>query len=185
MPQEVFSLCFMCTVRCPIRVEVENDEVTWIEGNPYVPGIEGALCAKGSAGLALLNDNERPQHPMIRTGPRGDGLRRTPMSPPRTTSTSTNWCRKTSSGSTPGPQLPWALKTASSWWRWPHLWAPRPGSRPRSPISSTRRPCLCCTASARRCPPRPAVIIRAPATPYCRKIFPIRQAAAPLWMKPW
>jgi len=73
MPQEVFSICFMCTVRCPIRVEVENDEVTWIEGNPYVPGIEGAICAKGSAGLALLNDSERPQYPMIRTGPRGAG----------------------------------------------------------------------------------------------------------------
>jgi thiosulfate reductase/polysulfide reductase chain A len=73
MPQEVFSICFMCTVRCPIRVEVENDEVTWIEGNPHVPGIEGAVCAKGSAGLALLNDTERPQYPMIRTGPRGAG----------------------------------------------------------------------------------------------------------------
>jgi thiosulfate reductase/polysulfide reductase chain A len=73
MPQEVFSICFMCTVRCPIRVEVENDEVTWIEGNPHVPGIEGAICAKGSAGLALLNDTERPQYPMIRTGPRGAG----------------------------------------------------------------------------------------------------------------
>jgi len=63
----------MCTVRCPIRVEVENDEVKWIEGNPHVPAIEGALCAKGSAGLALLNDTERPQYPMIRTGPRGAG----------------------------------------------------------------------------------------------------------------
>ena len=37
----MYSICFMCTVRCPIRVEVENDEVTWIEGNPHVPGIEG------------------------------------------------------------------------------------------------------------------------------------------------
>ena len=73
MAQEVYSLCFMCTVRCPIRVEVENDDVTWIEGNPHVPGIEGALCAKGSAGLALLHDTERPQSPMIRTGPRGAG----------------------------------------------------------------------------------------------------------------
>ncbi len=73
MPQEVFSICFMCTVRCPIRVEVEDDEVKWIEGNPHVPAIEGALCAKGSAGLALLNDTERPQYPMIRTGPRGAG----------------------------------------------------------------------------------------------------------------
>jgi thiosulfate reductase/polysulfide reductase chain A len=73
MAQEVYSICFMCTVRCPIRVLVENDDVTWIEGNPHVPGIDGALCAKGSAGLALLHDAERPQYPMIRTGERGAG----------------------------------------------------------------------------------------------------------------
>ena len=73
MAKEVFSICFMCTVRCPIRVLVENDDVKWIEGNPHVAGIEGALCAKGSAGLALLHDVERPQYPMIRTGPRGAG----------------------------------------------------------------------------------------------------------------
>lgn len=73
MSKDVYSICFMCTVRCPIRVQVENDDVTWIEGNPHVPGIEGALCAKGSAGVALLNDHERPQYPMIRTGPRGSG----------------------------------------------------------------------------------------------------------------
>ena len=73
MAKEVYSMCFMCTVRCPIRVIVENDDVRWIEGNPHVPGIEGALCAKGSAGLALLHDHERLQYPMIRTGPRGSG----------------------------------------------------------------------------------------------------------------
>jgi thiosulfate reductase/polysulfide reductase chain A len=73
MAKEVFSICFMCTVRCPIRVLVENDDVKWIEGNPHVPGIEGALCGKGSAGLALLHDQERPQYPMIRAGPRGAG----------------------------------------------------------------------------------------------------------------
>jgi thiosulfate reductase/polysulfide reductase chain A len=64
----------MCTVRCPIKVVVADDDVVWIQGNPHVPGIEGALCAKGSAGLALLHDQERPQYPMIRTGKRrGDG----------------------------------------------------------------------------------------------------------------
>ncbi|MDI6852175.1 MAG: molybdopterin-dependent oxidoreductase [Deltaproteobacteria bacterium] len=73
MSTEVWSICFMCTVRCPIRVMVANDDVVWIQGNPHVPGIEGALCAKGSAGLALLHDHERPQYPMIRTGERGAG----------------------------------------------------------------------------------------------------------------
>jgi thiosulfate reductase/polysulfide reductase chain A len=71
--KEVFSLCFMCSVRCPIRVVVEDDDVVWIEGNPNVPGMEGALCARGGAGLALLHDPERLQYPMIRTGSRGSG----------------------------------------------------------------------------------------------------------------
>ncbi|MHC1724519.1 MAG: molybdopterin-dependent oxidoreductase [Syntrophobacteraceae bacterium] len=73
MSREVYSLCFMCTVRCPIRVLADGARVEWIEGNPHVPGIEGALCAKGSAGLALLDDSERLRYPMIRTGPRGSG----------------------------------------------------------------------------------------------------------------
>lgn len=69
----VYSMCGMCAVRCPIRVETEGGVVKWIEGNPHVPGIEGSLCAKGSAGLAFEYDTERPQHPMIRTGSRGSG----------------------------------------------------------------------------------------------------------------
>lgn len=71
MKRSVFSYCGMCSVRCPIRVEVTDGRVTWIEGNPYV--LDGSLCAKGSAGVALLYDFERPQYPMIRTGPRGSG----------------------------------------------------------------------------------------------------------------
>ena len=47
MSSEVYSICFMCTQRCPIRVEVANDDVVWIEGNPHV---DRGLCAKGSAG---------------------------------------------------------------------------------------------------------------------------------------
>lgn len=73
MKKTVFSNCGMCSVRCPIMVEVENERVTWIEGNPHVPGIESSLCPKGSAGLSLLYDTERLQYPMIRTGPRGSG----------------------------------------------------------------------------------------------------------------
>ncbi len=73
MEKEVYSLCFMCSVRCPIRVLVKDDQVKWIEGNPHVAGMEGSLCPRGAAGIALLNDHERLQSPMIRTGPRGSG----------------------------------------------------------------------------------------------------------------
>ncbi len=55
-------------VRCPIQVDVQDDECTFIQGNPHAPGLNGALCARGGAGIALLNDTERPQFLMIREG---------------------------------------------------------------------------------------------------------------------
>lgn len=73
MKESVYNICGMCTVRCPIKVDVEDGVVKWIEGNPNDPGMAGRLCAKGSAGLAMLYDYERPQHPMIREGKRGEG----------------------------------------------------------------------------------------------------------------
>ncbi len=73
MKESVFSICGMCNVRCPIRVEVEDGLVKWIEGNPNDPAMAGRLCAKGSAGIAMEYDYERPQYPMIRKGKRGEG----------------------------------------------------------------------------------------------------------------
>lgn len=69
----VFSVCGMCTVRCPIKVHVENGHVSFIEGNPHVPAMKGAVCPRGAAGTALINDHERPQTPLIREGKRGEG----------------------------------------------------------------------------------------------------------------
>jgi thiosulfate reductase/polysulfide reductase chain A len=73
MEKTVYSLCFMCSVRCPIQVTVKDGQVTFIEGNPKVAGIEGSLCPRGSAGIALLYDAQRLQSPLIRTGERGSG----------------------------------------------------------------------------------------------------------------
>lgn len=71
MKKSVYSICGMCTVRCPIRVEVQDNKATWIEGNQHL--LKGALCAKGSAAAALVADRERPQQPLIRDGHRGSG----------------------------------------------------------------------------------------------------------------
>lgn len=73
MDKEVFSLCFMCSVRCPIRVLAQDGQVKWIEGNPHVAGMEGSLCPRGAAGINMLYDNERLQTPLIRDGKRGEG----------------------------------------------------------------------------------------------------------------
>ncbi|MGD9367044.1 MAG: molybdopterin-dependent oxidoreductase, partial [Desulfobacteraceae bacterium] len=69
----VFSVCGMCTVRCPIKVHVDNGQVAFIEGNPHVPAMNGSVCPRGAAGTALINDHERPQTPLIREGKRGEG----------------------------------------------------------------------------------------------------------------
>ncbi|MBF0573107.1 MAG: molybdopterin-dependent oxidoreductase [Desulfamplus sp.] len=69
----VYSICGMCTVRCPIQVFTKNGQIDFIKGNPHVPSMKGAVCPRGAAGKALVNDDERPQTPLIRTGERGEG----------------------------------------------------------------------------------------------------------------
>ncbi|MBI9079301.1 MAG: molybdopterin-dependent oxidoreductase [Pseudodesulfovibrio sp.] len=69
----VNSICGMCSVRCPIQVEVVDGKAEYIQGNPKAAGIMGSLCPRGAAGTALTYDEERPQHPMIREGERGEG----------------------------------------------------------------------------------------------------------------
>ena len=70
----VYSMCGMCAVRCPIEVTVEDGRAVWLQGNPHDKAIGASLCAKGSAGLAFeYDDDQRPQTPLIRMGPRGGG----------------------------------------------------------------------------------------------------------------
>ena len=70
----VYSMCGMCAVRCPLEVTVENGRVVWLQGNTHDKAIGASLCAKGSAGLAFeYGDDQRPQTPLIRMGPRGGG----------------------------------------------------------------------------------------------------------------
>ena len=67
------TICGMCAVRCPIEVQVKEGKVVWLQGNHRDPSIGTSLCPKGAAGLSMEKDDERPQKPMIRTGPRGSG----------------------------------------------------------------------------------------------------------------
>ena len=69
----VYSMCGMCAVRCALEVTVEDGRVTWLQGNPHDVALGTSLCAKGSAGLAFEFDDQRPQSPLIRSGPRGGG----------------------------------------------------------------------------------------------------------------
>jgi thiosulfate reductase/polysulfide reductase chain A len=62
----------MCTVRCPIEIEVESGSVKHIWGNPHLLGGR-YLCPRGAAGKVFEYDSERVQHPMMRRGERGSG----------------------------------------------------------------------------------------------------------------
>lgn len=74
MPTEkIHSICGMCTVRCPMVAEVQGGAIRFLHGNPHAPGMKTSLCPRGVAGKALIEDNERIQQPMIRTGARGEG----------------------------------------------------------------------------------------------------------------
>jgi thiosulfate reductase/polysulfide reductase chain A len=74
---EIYSICGMCTFRCPIAVEVDKGEIKFVRGNPHVAAMKGAVCPRGAAGPALIRDKERPQTPMMRVGERGGGQWRT------------------------------------------------------------------------------------------------------------
>jgi len=39
----VYSICGMCTVRCPIQAEVVDGRVEYIQGNPHAGGLELSL----------------------------------------------------------------------------------------------------------------------------------------------
>ena len=73
MSKDIYSLCFMCSIRCPIKVSVKDGQVKWIEGNAKVAGAGTSLCPRGAAGISLLNDFQRLQYPLIREGARGEG----------------------------------------------------------------------------------------------------------------
>lgn len=73
MEDTKYSLCEMCSARCPIEVTLVDGKVENIFGNPNVGSIGTRLCAKGAAAKWLLNDAEKPTCPQIRVGPRGAG----------------------------------------------------------------------------------------------------------------
>ncbi|WP_108666815.1 molybdopterin-dependent oxidoreductase [Euzebya rosea] len=66
--------CQLCEAHCGVRVHVERDVVTRIEGDPDDVMSKGYICPKGTTLWDLHRDPERLRRPLVRVG---DGLEET------------------------------------------------------------------------------------------------------------
>ena len=65
------TVCGMCPAGCGIAVRTREHKANKIEGNPLHPVNQGALCARGQAGLQVLYNPDRIRTPLRRKGSRG------------------------------------------------------------------------------------------------------------------
>jgi anaerobic selenocysteine-containing dehydrogenase len=73
MVEIVRSTCGICQIGCGVLVHVDNGRVIKVEGDAKNPLNEGVLCPKGLASLEYLYHPDRLQHPLKRSGKRGEG----------------------------------------------------------------------------------------------------------------
>jgi anaerobic selenocysteine-containing dehydrogenase len=71
--QVIPTTCEQCPAGCGINAYLNGERLVQLLGNPDHPNNLGGICAKGIAGLNLVNDPERLLFPLKRKGPRGDG----------------------------------------------------------------------------------------------------------------
>jgi anaerobic selenocysteine-containing dehydrogenase len=67
------TTCEQCPAGCGLIAYLDGERLVQILGNPNHPNNQGGICAKGIAGLNLVNDPERLLYPLKRIGPRGSG----------------------------------------------------------------------------------------------------------------
>ncbi|MDH5467951.1 MAG: molybdopterin-dependent oxidoreductase, partial [Candidatus Aminicenantes bacterium] len=67
------TTCEQCPAGCGITAYLDGERLVQILGNPDHPNNRGGICAKGIAGINLVNDPERLLHPLKRAGVRGSG----------------------------------------------------------------------------------------------------------------
>jgi thiosulfate reductase/polysulfide reductase chain A len=67
------TTCEICPAKCGIIAYLNGERLVQILGNPFHPNNRGRICAKGIAGINLVNDPERILYPLKRTGSRGSG----------------------------------------------------------------------------------------------------------------
>ncbi len=67
--KKVPHICRMCTASCSVLMEVANDEVVRIIGNPNaVYHNRGKICPRGNSGICLQDMPSRLRKPLVRNG---------------------------------------------------------------------------------------------------------------------
>jgi anaerobic selenocysteine-containing dehydrogenase len=66
--REVMSCCQFCQVRCTTLVQVRDDKVVNVYGNPANTWTHGSMCPKGQSLVELANSPHRLLHPLKREG---------------------------------------------------------------------------------------------------------------------
>lgn len=66
------TTCLQCPAGCGIIAYLNGNRLVQILGNPDHPNNMGGICAKGIAGINLVNDPERLLYPLKRIGARGE-----------------------------------------------------------------------------------------------------------------
>ncbi|MDD5225297.1 MAG: formate dehydrogenase, partial [bacterium] len=64
--KEVITVCPFCSVICNVIAHVKDGKIINTEGDPGYPVSEGALCAKGSSVLKMVNSEHRLFKPLYR-----------------------------------------------------------------------------------------------------------------------
>ncbi|MDJ0762025.1 MAG: molybdopterin-dependent oxidoreductase [Myxococcota bacterium] len=65
--------CEVCFWRCGLEAKTKGNRILELAGHPDYPNANGRLCARGNAGAAFLQDEDRLKYPMVRVGKRGEG----------------------------------------------------------------------------------------------------------------
>lgn len=66
--REVISCCQFCQVRCTTLVQVKDDKVVNVYGNPANTWTKGGMCPKGQSLVELTNSPHRLLYPLKREG---------------------------------------------------------------------------------------------------------------------
>lgn len=75
MPPQVRSVCpHDCPDACGLLVEVEDGRAVAVRGDPEHPYSRGTLCPKMNRYQDTVHSPQRLAEPLVRTGPKGEGL---------------------------------------------------------------------------------------------------------------